>query len=221
MDAEKNLQPLLNPLPPVASREGRVIVIDPGHGGENGGTKSVLSQGVEKEYTLDWALRLREELVKAGWTVYLTRKDDQDLSLTDRVAFAERFNADLFISLHFNSATPNREPSGIETYCLTPVGLPSSLVRESRDDIGLAFPNNAHDLENFQYAVRLHRALITATHAADRGVKRARFMAVLLGQNRPAVLIEGGFLSNPEEARRIATAAYRQKLAEAVAQALQ
>ena len=65
------------------------------------------------------------------------------------------------------------------------------------------------------------RSLLAATGAADRGVKRARFMGVLRGQNRPAILVEGGYLSNPEEARKIGTPAYRQKLAEAVAGALE
>ena len=69
--------------------------------------------------------------------------------------------------------------------------------------------------------VDFHRRLLAATGAADRGVKRARFMGVLRGQNRPAILVEGGYLSNPEEARKIGTPAYRQKLAEAVASALE
>ena len=67
----------------------------------------------------------------------------------------------------------------------------------------------------------LHRGLVRATNATDRGVRRARFMGVLRGQKRPAVLIEGGYLSNPKEARKIATSTYRQTMAEAVARALE
>jgi N-acetylmuramoyl-L-alanine amidase len=135
------------------------------------------------------------------------------------VAFAEEHRADLFVSLHFNSAAPNQEQAGLETYCLTPAGMPSTLTRGYDDDLSLVFTNNAFDAENLQYAVRFHRALLTVIRN-DRGVRHARFLGVLRGQNRPAVLIEGGYLSNPGEARRIADAAYRQKLAEAVAAAL-
>ena len=70
-------------------------------------------------------------------------------------------------------------------------------------------------------AVRLHRALLQVNGRKDRGVRHARFLDVLQGQNRPAVLIEAGFMSNPDEARRAADPAYRQKLAEAVAKALE
>jgi N-acetylmuramoyl-L-alanine amidase len=103
---------------------------------------------------------------------------------------------------------------------MTPVGLPSTLTRNYDDDIDRAFPNNAHDHANLQIALRVHRALLEASGAQDRGVRRARFMGVLRGQNRPAILIEAGYLSNPDEARRIATPAYRQRLAGAVAAAL-
>ena len=81
-------------------------------------------------------------------------------------------------------------------------------------------PNNAFDAQNLQLAVRLQSALLHAAGMEDRGVRPARFMDVLRGQRRPAVLIEAGYLSNPAEANKIGSAAYRQKLAEAVAAAL-
>jgi N-acetylmuramoyl-L-alanine amidase len=99
--------------------------------------------------------------------------------------------------------------------------MSSSLIRDFEDDTTLIFPNNAFDTQNLQYAVRLHRALLEVRGNADRGVRRARFMGVLRGQNRPAVLLEGGYLSNPAEARRIMDPEFRQKLAEAVASALE
>jgi N-acetylmuramoyl-L-alanine amidase len=173
----------------------------------------------EKEYALDWALRLQKLLFNHGWRVYLTRTNDADLSLAQRVSLAERWQADLFISLHFNSAPSTPEAAGLETYCLTPTGMPSSVTRAD-DGLGLVFPNNAFDDLNLQYAARLHRALVEATKADDRMIRRARFLGVLRGQNRPAVLLEGGYLSNPQEAQRIADPRYRQKLSQAVAQAL-
>ena len=140
--------------------------------------------------------------------------------MLDRIAVAENSHAALFLSLHFNSGGSNRELAGIETYCLTPTGMPSHLVRGYEDDLRQAFPNNVYDEQNLMLAIRLHRSLLRHTGTADRGLRRARFMAVLRGQHRPAVLIEAGYLSNPLEARRIATAEYRQRLAEAVAEAL-
>jgi len=221
LDVRKTLEPLLRDLT-VPDRGHRVVVLDPGHGGSNTGTRSVVDGRLEKELTLDWAFRLAALLEASGWRVYLTRTNDVDVSLADRVAFAEAQQADLFLSLHFNSSgVRESEQSGLETYCLTPAGMPSSLTRGYGDDATQAFPNNAHDEQNLQYALRLHRALLAVNGAADRGVRRARFLGVLRGQRRPAVLIEGGYLSNLEEARRIGDAEHRQKLAEAIANALE
>jgi N-acetylmuramoyl-L-alanine amidase len=159
-------------------------------------------------------------LANDGWQVFLTRTTDVDLPLSNRVAFAEARKADLFLSLHFNSAAPNDREAGLETYCLTPTGMPSNVSRGYGDDPALAFPNNAFDAQNLQLALRVHRALLQVNGRLDRGVRRARFLGVLRGQNRPAVLVEGGYLSNPGEARRIADPAYRQRLAEGLAQAV-
>lgn len=220
LDIKKVLDPLVRGLA-VLTPSNRLVVIDAGHGGLNAGTRSVVDGRWEKEFTLDWALRLAPLLEQKGWRVVLTRTNDLDLSLPDRVAIAEARRADLFLSLHFNSAGEGRDQVGLESYCLTPTGMPSSLVRNGEDDVRLSFPNNAHDADNLRYAVRLHRALLPVAGNNDRGVRYARFPGVLRGQNRPAVLIEGGYLSNPAEARRIGDPAYRQKLAEAVARALE
>jgi N-acetylmuramoyl-L-alanine amidase len=221
LDLRKNIEPVLRGLV-VPDNTNRTIVIDPGHGGWNTGTRSVVDGRLEKEFTLDWARRLAPLLEKDGWHVLLTRTNDADVSLADRVAFAERHHATLFLSLHFNSAGNGaHDQSGLETYCLTPAGMPSNLTRGYADDESQVFPNNAWDEQNLQYAVRLHRALLAVNGGVDRGVRRARFLGVLRGQNCPAVLLEAGYLSNPAEARRIADPAYRQKLAEAVAKALE
>jgi N-acetylmuramoyl-L-alanine amidase len=211
LDIKKVLEPLARGLS-VTTPANRLVVIDPGHGGGNAGTRSTVDGRWEKEFTLDWAQRLVPLLEQNGWRVLLTRTNDTELPLPDRVAFAEAARADLFLSLHFNSSGGGQEQSGLETYCLTPAGMPSSLTRGYDDDAGQAFPNNAFDAENLRYAVRVHRALLLNAGSLDRGVRR--------GQNRPAVLIEGGYLSNPAEARRVADPAYRQKLAEAVAKGL-
>ena len=219
LDLQKNLGPLLcEPAP--SSGPDRVIVIDPGHGGIQSGARSVRSGHFEKEFTLDWASRLAGLLATNGWKVFLTRTNDTDVSLSNRVAFAEAHHADLFISLHFNSHAPDEREAGLETYCLTPAGMPSTVTRGYADPLARVFPNNGFDARNLQWAVHLHRALLQATGLEDRGVRRARFIGVLRGQHRPAVLIEGGYLSNPREAKLIESPEFRQTLAEAVANAL-
>jgi N-acetylmuramoyl-L-alanine amidase len=220
LDAEKSLEPLLTGFPRVAGPRP-TIVLDPGHGGAGQpGAKSILYNRFEKEYTLDWARKLAALLSPQGWNVVLTRTDDTDVSLSNRVAVAQTEGADLFVSLHFNSSYPRTDQSGIETYCMTPAGMPSSITRSYGDDPRAVTANNAFDRENLQLAALLHRGILEATGAPDRGVRRARFMGVLKGQNRPSVLIEGGYLSNPREAGLIASPAYRQRLAAGAAEAL-
>lgn len=222
LDYTKTLAPL-GLRPAFFERTNAVLVIDPGHGGENYGAKSATGDRYEKEFALDWAFRLERLMKRQGWQVFLTRTNDVDIPLPDRVAFADRVHADLFLSLHFNSTDQPQgrsEQGGIETYCLTPVGMPSTLTRRFDDEVKAAFPNNQFDLENFHVAARLHRSLIEATQRKDRGVRRARFMGVLRAQNRAAVLLEGGYLTQATEADLIADSVYRQKLAQAVATAL-
>jgi N-acetylmuramoyl-L-alanine amidase len=220
LDLQKNLEPLLCG-PPLTFGTNRVIVIDPGHGGSNTGTHSVLDGRFEKEFTFDWAKRLKPLLESNGWTVFLTRASDVYVTNANRVVFAEAHHADFFISLHFNS-TPDgdKKIGGLETYCITPIGMPSTLTRGYDDPWFENLPNNAFDAQNLQLAVRVHGAALRATGLEDRGVRRSRFETVLRGQDRPAILIEGGYLSNPTEAKMIESPEYRQKLAEAVADAL-
>lgn len=218
-DIKETLLPLLtdNGELPVTNR---VIVLDPGHGGPNPGARNITTGRWEKEYTLDLALRIKPLLENQGWLVFLTRTNDCDVSLSSRVAIAETLGAGLFISLHFNDANGRATESGIETYCTTPVGLPSAIVRGSAEDLAESFPNNAHDVANLRLAFRVQRALINYSGAIDRGVRRARFMAVLRNQTRPALLVEAGYLSNPRDALLIASPEYRQAIASAIAQAL-
>jgi N-acetylmuramoyl-L-alanine amidase len=220
LDLRKTIHPLLDDAPKPCLRVHPVIVLDPGHGGTDAGTRSVVSGRYEKELTLDWARRVQALLATNGWQVLLTRSNDADLPLSNRVAFAEEHKADLFLSLHFNAAGPGESEAGLETYCLTPAGLPSNLTRSFADDPSAIFPNNAFDAQNLLLALRVHRALLQVNGHHDRGVRRARFPGVLRGQQRPAILVEGGFLSNAREARLIGDPAYRQRLAESLAGAL-
>lgn len=217
LDADKNLAPLLQVNRPVVRGRG-VVVLDPGHGGPDNGTRS--AQGNEKDYTLDWARRLKPLLEARGWKVVLTRTSDRGVELPERVLVAEQQQADIFLSLHLNAAaTPGA--AGLETFCLTPAGMASTLTRNYADPANIALPGNSQDFENMRLAMRVHRSLLQTAGMPDRGVQRARFMAVLKTQQRPAILIEAGYLSDRNEAKLIHTAEYRQKLALAVAKALE
>lgn len=218
IDAQKNFLPLLFPAPH-ETRTGRIIVLDPGHGGADIGARNIYNNRPEKDFTLDCARRLQFLLSTNGWKVFLTRSNDVDVPLTERVAFADRMQADLFISLHFNSGGALHY-SGLETYCLTPQGLPSTLTRGYNDETAASFPNNSFDAQNLQLAERLHRALLHLDGKVDRGIRHARFMTVLRGQHRPAVLVEGGYLSSRDEAQLIGSPEYREKYCEALAAAL-
>jgi N-acetylmuramoyl-L-alanine amidase len=219
LDLQKNLEPLLLGKP-LAFGANRIIVIDPGHGGGNSGTVSVRDGRMEKEFTLDWARRLKPLLEANGWTVFLTRTNDSYVTNSSRVVFATAHHADLFISLHFNSGAPDKKAGGLETYCFSPTGIPSTVTRGYADPWMEKLSSNDFDAENLQIALKLQGALARATGLEDRGVRHVRYIEVLRGQKCPAVLIEGGYLSNPHEAEKIESAAFRQQLAAAVAGAL-
>ena len=220
IDLEKTVLPLLKGGAAGSSLSGP-IVLDPGHGGDDSGTTSTVNGYKEKALTLDWANRVKTVLEHKGLPVLLTRSNDANVPLSDRVIAAQEAKASVFVSLHFNAAANNPNEAGIETYCLTPVGAPSTITRNYPDDPAQAFPNNAFDIQNVQLAANIHRTLIQETGGNDRGVRRARFLSVLRGQQCPAVLIEGGYLSNALEARKLSDSEYRQQLAEAVAKAVE
>lgn len=217
LDVDKNLTPLLQVNRPVSRGRG-VIVLDPGHGGVDNGTRSPLGT-FEKDYTFDWARRLKILLEARGWKVLLTRAALGGAELSERVMIAEQNQADLFISLHLNAAAAG--VTGLETYCLTPAGMASTLTRGYADPVNVLLPGNSQDAENMRLAMRVHRSLLQTVGMADRGVQRARFMAVLKTQQRPAILVEGGYLSDHRESKQLADPEYRQKLALAVARALE
>ncbi len=223
IDVEKNFYPLaLGNL--TLARQTRVLVIDPGHGGADPGSRATTRKALEKDLSLDWALRVERMLANTVWKVILTRRDDRDTPLLERVAIADANRADLFISLHFNSLenSGNGKPdeTGIETYCLTPAGAPSNVTRNFEDDMRRVYPNNEFDAQNLLLAARMQSSLISTTGRRDRGVRRARFMTVVREQKRPAVLVEGGFLSNPTEASLILQPEFRDQMARAVCNAL-
>ncbi len=215
MDLVKLVDPILRPSYIRTDKPFDTVVIDPGHGGHDGGASSIY--GPEKNFALDTGRKLREILVKRGYKVKMTREGDTYPSLPARVSFANKVPNSIFVSIHYNSG--QSAASGIETFALAPQGA-SSTYESSRSTDARNLQGNSRDSENIALATAVHAsALYNISSAVDRGVKRARF-AVLRGINKPAVLFEGGFLSNRTEARKIATGAYRQTIANSIADAI-
>ena len=196
----------------------RTIVIDPGHGGSDRGTRGRAS--FEKVMTLDVAKRVERDLAGSGLRVFLTRTADTTVALEDRVEYAQAKGADLYVSIHFNSGGGSAE--GIETYCTAPAGASSTANfsgnGDDRDAGGdrRAVTNNRYDAPNVWLAHCVQKSLLQATTALDRGVRRSRFY-VLRYANCPAILTECGFLSSYSEEQRILRADYRETLAKAIA----
>ena len=212
-DYDKVFVPLFWELPKDPVRR---IVLDPGHGGKDTGKVSGAYKYTEKAATLDTAARLKILLEKQGFEVVFTRTRDVFVDLDDRPVIAAKAKADLFISLHYNAGPAGDSTSdGIETYCLTPAGQKSTNAGKAKSTTGVE-PGNRFDTANMALGWGIQRRLVKSTGADDRGVRRARF-AVLRTLSCPGVLIEGGFMSSRKEGALIADAAYRQKIAEAVA----
>lgn len=214
IDLERFIAPMLRPdrLP---AQPLKTIVLDAGHGGTDGGTRNQSLNLNEKAFTLDVARRLRRLLGDDKWRVIFTREDDRFVSLADRAEFANRAGADLFVSIHFNAVANNPAVRGTETYVLTPQHMRSTSSPKITPDDKQEQPGNRHDAWNAVLGHHMHRELIARLKTEDRGYKRARF-AVLRLVDCPAVLVEAGYLSNEDEARLIATEAYRRKIAEAL-----
>lgn len=213
-DLNTTLHPLLFPPRAPAGQVVRTIMLDPGHGGKDPGNKE--GRRMEKEYTLLLAREVRDLLVKAGFKVLLTRNADTLLDLETRPDLARRQKADLFLSLHFNSADGpgGAAVQGAETYALTPAWTASTNDPTGRGSKSTQ-PGNRFDARNTLLAWHIQKALVERGGSEDRGMKRARY-AVLKTAEMPAALIEAAFMTHPADARRIYEPAQRRRMAEAI-----
>ncbi len=221
------------------------IVIDPGHGGQE--TGAIGPGGVlEKDLTLELARELAAKLGRLGVQTVLTRTDDSLLALDARSAIANQNRADLFISIHLNSSL-GAGASGTETYFLSPqasdpraassaatentppppttsdaaggAGAPSAAEQQDVDLILWDLAQSRHLAESQRFANLIQAQLNEALQIKDRGVKQAPFR-VLKGATMPAVLVELGFINNPDEEKKLQDPAYRDQLLDALVTAI-
>jgi N-acetylmuramoyl-L-alanine amidase len=215
----------------------RTVVVDPGHGGAETGAIGPAGT-MEKELTLALSRALAERLAaELGLRVALTRTDDVDRGLDERSAFANQNKADLFLSIHLNS-TARGDARGAETYFLSLqasdqraadaaaienlVGEAAAAPGSDEFDVQLMLwdlAQSAHLAASQRLANLIQEELNRSLELPDRGVKQAPFR-VLMGAAMPAVLVELGFLSSPEEEMRLRDPAYRAGLVETLVRAV-
>jgi len=217
LDLGKTLEPALRPTLISNFPKVTTVVLDPGHGGKDIGARSPYE--CEKNFSLDVARRVRNSLQKTGLRVILTRNTDSFIELADRANVANRLKNVIFVSLHFNAADTNPAANGFEIFCVTPRGAPSTAYEQTRMRDMLEENGNDHDLHSFALANAIYHTLHGKMEMSDRGVKRARF-AVLRLAGVPSVLVEGGFLTNAGDARRVASQQWRDTYAAAISQGI-
>ncbi len=175
----------------------KVIVVDPGHGGKNLGAHSKKNQYQEKDFALITGLMIKDHLEKMGYEVIMTRYQDNFLSLKKRAEVANSVQADLFLSVHFNAAK-NTSAHGQEVFYYTD-------------------SDTNRRVESKKLASYVLKGMLHATGAKNRGVKSAN-LAVTRETRMPAILIEGGFLTNPQEREQLRNTRYLDRIAWGVAQ---
>jgi N-acetylmuramoyl-L-alanine amidase len=214
VDLAKTLEPQLRPQ--MISNLGRfkTVVLDPGHGGFDKG--AISSYGCEKDFALDVAQDIKPLLEAKGLNVKMTRDRDVFVPLELRARIANATKDSIFVSIHFNATDSNPAAQGFEIFSLTPRGAPST----ADDALALRFMNmqagSPVDAPSLALSMSVYHSVIGHFSEYDRGIKRARF-AVLRLTNIPAVLVEGGFLTERGESRLIAQSSWRAKLAQSIA----
>jgi N-acetylmuramoyl-L-alanine amidase len=206
----RSLTRLERPHPPTAPFA--LVILDAGHGGRDSGTTK--NGMVEKELTLDMAQRVQRLLQERGLVVALTRADDSYVSLLDRALMANNQPEAIFVSIHFDEGGRSAA-TGIETYYAAhAVSFPERvaswlpfLQRTSSEP-----PN----LESQSLAAFIQESLVLRTQATNRGTKPQQFF-VIANVRHPAVLVEGGFLTNKDDVARLANPDYREQMAAGIA----
>lgn len=212
VDFKKGIDPILRSYAYAPARRPVVVVLDPGHGGRDSGAVGK-RKVYEKLAVLSIANRVKAHLEAKGVRVQLTRSDDTYLTLTQRSQFAEKANADLFVSIHADAAE-SPAAHGVETFVMTVAGYDST-NEYGKSANKASGPANTHDAANAILGFSIQSNLIKNSKRSDRGLRRARW-TVLKNAPCPAALVECGFLSNPEEEELMISAGYREAVARGI-----
>jgi len=212
-DVAKTIEPLVRPQRVSNVGNVQTVVLDPGHGGYDKG--QVSHYGSEKDFALDVARKLRPLLQANGLRVIMTREGDYFVPLEVRAKIANAAPNSIFVSIHFNATSDNPNATGFEIFSFTPRGAPStSDTALTSTSYGMQ-PGSAVDAQSMALSACIYHSVLGHIPEYDRGIKRARF-AVLRLTKVPAVLIEGGFLTERGECKLIANKDWRGKLAGAI-----
>jgi N-acetylmuramoyl-L-alanine amidase len=197
---------------PAAPKPFTVVVLDPGHGGQDSG--ATCGGVMEKDLTLDVARRVDRLLDSEGIATLMTRLGDTYVSLADRAAFGNRVKDSIFVSIHFNE---DNKPvaSGVETYYAAHQISAGSVLASWLPFLSRP-PLDSPKPESQSLAGFIQGALVARTRSIDRGTQAKQFF-VIANMTSPAVLIEGGFLTNKDDVSKLASEDYRDQLAAAVA----
>ena len=189
-----------------------VVVLDPGHGGQDSG--AMCGGVLEKDLTLDVARRIDRLLNSEGIATLMTRVGDIYVSLADRAAFANRVRKCIFVSIHFNE---DNKPvaSGVETYYAAHQITAGSFLASWLPFLWRPLSDSPNP-ESQNLAALVQEALVARTRSIDRGTEARQFF-VIANVTSPAILIEGGFLTNKEDISKLASEDYRDQIAAAVA----
>jgi N-acetylmuramoyl-L-alanine amidase len=212
-DVAKTIEPLVRPhrVPDVGKVQ--TVVLDAGHGGHDKG--QVSRYGAEKDFALDVARKLRTILQAKGLKVIMTREGDYFVPLEVRAQIANSARNSIFVSIHFNGSGDDPNATGFEIFSFTPRGAPSTSDSAISSRAYNTQPGSTVDAQSTALSACIYHSVLGQLREYDRGIKRARF-AVLRLTKVPAVLIEGGFLTERGESKLISNKDWRAKLAGAI-----
>src|SRR5437773_2584348 len=212
-DVAKTIEPLVRPHRVQNVGKVQTVVLDPGHGGYDRG--QVSRYGYEKDFALDVARKLRPLLQAKGLRVIMTREGDYCVPLEVRAQIANRARDAIFVSIHFNATNDDPNATGFEIFSFTPRGAPSTSDTALTSSSLNMQPGSSMDAQSLALSACIYHSVLGHIPEYDRGIKRARF-AVLRLTKVPAVLNEGGFLTERGECKLIASKDWRGKLAGAI-----
>jgi len=221
------------------SKKQYIVVIDAGHGGRDAGASE--DDIKEKQVVLSVAKKLKKQLQRRGYMVYMTRDDDKFVNLPNRTEFANKKKANIFISIHANAAPTKQVANifkGIEVYYLSPARTERAKKAAEKEN-AVMFEGKDFYIKN-EYLSLLNREKIVESHklgldvrgnmlsnvrsaynnVEDGGVKTANFW-VLVGAQMPAILVETGYITHPQESQNLVESKYQYLLAKGIAQGIE